>query len=94
MIDEKNIKNQGIKGFPYAIAGMKALERSSWRVQKPVIDYKKCIKCKTCWLFCPDSAYKINKQDFTEADPNICKGCAICAINCPVKCITMEREHK
>ncbi|MBS3112970.1 4Fe-4S binding protein [Candidatus Woesearchaeota archaeon] len=72
---------------------MKALERSSWRVQKPVIDYKKCIKCHTCWLLCPDSAYEIDNKGYTHANGKVCKGCAICAVNCPVHCITMEREH-
>jgi pyruvate ferredoxin oxidoreductase delta subunit len=94
MLDEKKIKDVGTKAIPHAISGTKVLERSTWRVQKPVIDYKKCIKCHQCWLFCPDSAYTINKKGYTSADPKTCKGCGICAANCPVHCIKMEREHK
>lgn len=94
MKNEKDIKNEGTKGIPYATTEMGGLERSSWRVLKPVIDKSKCIKCHTCWLLCPDSAYKIDKKGYTESDPKICKGCGICATNCPVNCIKMEREHK
>jgi pyruvate ferredoxin oxidoreductase delta subunit len=94
MKSEKEIKNKGIKGIPYATTKMKALERDSWRVQKPVINHKTCIKCHQCWLFCPDSAYDIDKKGYTHPNPKVCKGCGICAAVCPVKCIKMEREHK
>jgi len=94
MKSEKDIKNVGIKGIPYATVDMESLERSSWRVQKPVINYKTCIKCHQCWLFCPDSAYGIDSKGYTHSKSDVCKGCGICANVCPVKCITMEREHK
>jgi len=92
MKSEKEIKNLGTKGVPYATVGMGAPERSSWRVFKPVIDYKRCIKCHQCWLYCPDCAYTIDKKGFTHPDSNTCKGCGICAKECPVKCISMEKE--
>jgi 2-oxoacid:acceptor oxidoreductase delta subunit (pyruvate/2-ketoisovalerate family) len=92
MIPEKEIKNLGIKGVPNAYVGQGAPERSSWRVFTPTIDYSKCIRCHQCWLFCPDAAYSIDKKGYTHPDPKTCKGCGICANQCPVKCIKMEKK--
>ena len=61
-----------------------------WRTFRPVIDKSKCIKCGTCWKFCPDNAIKPE----IEVDYDFCKGCGICAKGCPVKCIKMIKEEK
>jgi pyruvate ferredoxin oxidoreductase delta subunit len=58
----------------------------SWRSgKKPVRNKEKCIKCMRCWLVCPDNA--IGEDIKTNYD--FCKGCGICAAECPVKCIDM-----
>ena len=63
---------------------------SSWRVFTPKIDLEKCTSCKTCWLFCPETA--INWVDNKpEIEYRKCKGCGICVHECPVKCIEFER---
>lgn len=62
----------------------------SWKEFRPVRDAKKCIRCGFCWMFCPDNA--INEE--FEANLDYCKGCGICAQECPVKCITMVKEEK
>ncbi|PIN85983.1 pyruvate synthase [Candidatus Woesearchaeota archaeon CG10_big_fil_rev_8_21_14_0_10_44_13] len=62
----------------------------SWKEFRPVRDEKKCIRCGFCWMFCPDNA--INEK--FEADLDYCKGCGICANECPVKCIAMVKEEK
>jgi pyruvate ferredoxin oxidoreductase delta subunit len=63
-----------------------------WRVaKKPVIDQKKCIKCFMCWIFCPDVAIVRTEKGVSE-DYDYCKGCAICAQECPVHAITMVDE--
>ncbi len=59
----------------------------SWRTFKPVLDKDKCINCENCFLFCPEGC--ITKE--TEIDYDYCKGCGICAHECPVKAIKMER---
>ncbi|MFC1754098.1 4Fe-4S binding protein [Thermoproteota archaeon] len=62
----------------------------SWKGFRPVRDSKKCIHCGFCWMFCPENA--INEK--FEANLDYCKGCGICAQECPVKCIEMVVEEK
>jgi pyruvate ferredoxin oxidoreductase delta subunit len=66
----------------------------SWRVERPVIDMSRCIPAKTgkhachlCWLFCPDNV--VGKELEPTIDLEYCKGCGICAEECPAKAITM-----
>jgi len=65
---------------------------SSWRVFTPEIDIEKCISCKACWIFCPETS--INWDEETKK-PSIryaaCKGCGVCANECPVDAIEMVR---
>ena len=69
----------------------------SWRVLRPVIDYTRCAPAKTgkpacflCWLYCPDSV--VSKTLEPTIDLEYCKGCGICAEECPSKAITMVEE--
>lgn len=93
LIKEKDIKNLGKKGVPYAVEEQKLIERANWRTFKPVIDYSKCIKCGLCWLHCPDAAYDVNKEGFPVCNGKVCKGCLLCVEICPVKCISVEQER-
>lgn len=61
-----------------------------WRVQEPVIDQSKCIKCLLCWTYCPDASIKRRDDDGVEVDYDYCKGCGICMTVCPVKAISMR----
>lgn len=66
---------------------------AGWRTFKPVIDHDKCVMCLRCFLVCPDGV--IDKSgDKLEIDYDYCKGCGICAHECKVKCIEMEKEEK
>jgi pyruvate ferredoxin oxidoreductase delta subunit len=62
-----------------------------WKTYKPVRDPQKCTKCLLCVLLCPDGAihWKKEKGDI-EFDLNFCKGCGICANECPADAIKME----
>ena len=65
---------------------------SSWRVFTPDIDVNKCIGCKNCWIFCPETAIEWNEETKKPSIRyNACKGCGVCANECPVDCIEMVR---
>lgn len=70
-----------------------------WRTERPVIDHSKCIPvkktapaCFRCWLYCPEAV--INKSIPVEIDLTYCKGCGICAEECPSGAITMAPERE
>lgn len=66
-----------------------------WRTQRPVVTYEKCIKCRLCWLYCPDSVIDVTEdpKKFVVINYDYCKGCGICANVCPAKAITMVSEE-
>ena len=66
----------------------------SWRVYKPILDKKKCVKCLRCWIFCPEATIIRKKDNSVDIYYVYCKGCGICANVCKVKAINMEREVK
>ncbi len=64
----------------------------TWRKYKPVIDKSKCVKCLLCWLYCPEGAIVRDEEDNVSINYDFCKGCGICANECPRKAITMVEE--
>ncbi len=66
----------------------------SWRTYRPVWDEEKCIHCLFCWIYCPDSAIIVEEGKMKGIDLEHCKGCGICAQECPpkVKAIEMALE--
>ncbi len=69
------------------------LKTGDWRSQRPVTDQEKCTKCGMCYIFCPDMVYSKNAEDFYIQNYYHCKGCGICAKECPVNAITMVQEE-
>ncbi|MEM0453094.1 MAG: 4Fe-4S binding protein [Sulfolobales archaeon] len=68
------------------------LKTGSWRVQKPIINSEKCVKCLLCWVYCPESSIRWDGASVI-IDYNFCKGCGICSRECPVKAIEMFPER-
>jgi len=69
----------------------------SWRVRRPIIDLTVCIPAKTntmacfnCWLYCPDGV--ITRTIPPTIEYAYCKGCEICAEECPVDAIRIVEE--
>jgi len=64
-----------------------------WRAFRPVVDKEKCINCLFCWIYCPDAAI-VRKEKWVEINYDYCKGCGICAKECPKEAIRMVGEQK
>ncbi|MEW6096340.1 MAG: 4Fe-4S binding protein [bacterium] len=56
-----------------------------WRSLRPVWDKEKCISCLNCWIYCPDSSILVENEKMVGIDYEHCKGCGICASECPPK---------
>jgi pyruvate ferredoxin oxidoreductase delta subunit len=69
-------------------------QTGSWRTFRPVWDFSKCIHCLQCYILCPDSCIEVSEGKVKGANLYYCKGCGICANECPekVKAITMIEE--
>ncbi len=70
----------------------------TWRSYRPVIDHEICTpskskkpSCFLCWLYCPEGVVK--RSIPVVIDYDYCKGCGICAEECPSKAIKMVEEH-
>lgn len=67
----------------------------TWRVYRPIIDQKKCTKCNTCYIYCPEGTIQFDdSQQCLLIDYDYCKGCGICAKVCNVKAIELKLEEK
>ena len=63
-----------------------------WKSQHPEYVYKKCIKCGLCFLFCPEGCIEPKGDGYFQANLFYCKGCALCATECPSNAINMIEE--
>jgi 2-oxoacid:acceptor oxidoreductase delta subunit (pyruvate/2-ketoisovalerate family) len=64
-----------------------------WRTGlRPAVDLERCVNCLLCWLYCPDSAIRLDGTTFVGFDYDTCKGCEICSVVCPVDAIAMVED--
>ena len=74
-----------------------------WRTYVPQFIEENCIHCMFCWIWCPDTSILIDtsgdKPKMVGIDFDHCKGCGICAFECPPakkgkSALVMVREEK
>jgi pyruvate ferredoxin oxidoreductase delta subunit len=80
----------------------------AWRSNRPIFKHTACIGCKACELVCPEGCVFENptekhtieqagkKREVANRDVDLdyCKGCGLCATECPVQDIDMIPEVK
>ena len=69
------------------------LDTGSWRIERPIVDKDKCIRCGICAIYCPTQCIYY-KHEYFIPDLGYCKGCGICAVECPCKAIKMNPEEQ
>ena len=67
------------------------LRTGEWRAERPVVDRDRCVKCAICWVYCPTQCIQ-ERPTWFEANLEICKGCGICAYECPHHAVSMVEE--
>ncbi|MDN5346544.1 MAG: pyruvate ferredoxin oxidoreductase delta subunit [Clostridia bacterium] len=63
--------------------GSEDYETGSWRTRRPVWNKEECTSCLICWLFCPEMAIKVTGGKMAGINASLCKGCGVCANECP-----------
>jgi 2-oxoacid:acceptor oxidoreductase delta subunit (pyruvate/2-ketoisovalerate family) len=53
-----------------------------------------CSKCDNCFVFCPEGVVRRKPDGGYEIDLTYCKGCGICAEECPRGAISIVRESR
>ena len=52
-----------------------------------------CNFCDNCWIYCPDVAIARHEDEY-EFLYDYCKGCLVCAFECPRNAISIREEGK
>jgi pyruvate ferredoxin oxidoreductase delta subunit len=67
-----------------------------WRAFRPIFGEAACVHCMICWLFCPDTSILVDSEGvkMTGFDLDYCKGCGICAVECPVNQKVIRNAQK
>ena len=80
-----------VRDFSEVAAGLEAAD-ATYEAGR-CLDCGACLECDNCWHFCPDAAViKLGPGLRYRYDYEFCKGCGICAQECPSGHIHMEPE--
>ncbi len=74
------------------VATAEEFETGNWRIKRPLLDKEKCTNCLICFIYCPDFSVSASEGKMHGFKLSHCKGCGICAEECPVKAIKMIDE--
>jgi 2-oxoacid:acceptor oxidoreductase delta subunit (pyruvate/2-ketoisovalerate family) len=70
--------------------GLHSVATGEWRTEHPVLQQHVCTPCGQCLLYCPVSSVRRVGTAY-EIDLTYCKGCGICAHECPHDAIVMVK---
>jgi pyruvate ferredoxin oxidoreductase delta subunit len=89
------------KGVVNRLGGNNLKERNGYASKlymKPLFAPTTCTQCLICWIFCPENAIILENNSVKEINYSLCKGCGICANECPVeeeeRPLIMREEEK
>ena len=63
------------------------------RYQRPIVNTDKCCHCGTCYFFCSSGCISDQGSYYAVSNVDFCKGCGVCAKECPVHAIRLVRER-
>lgn len=86
MLEERELKRGPNLATPLLTA-----TTASWRLLRPVLYPERCNNCLACWLFCPEGCFERGAET-VKLRLDFCKGCGICAKECPRKALIMVEE--
>ncbi|MDR3204607.1 MAG: 4Fe-4S binding protein [Deltaproteobacteria bacterium] len=82
-------------GFTAPAGSTVEFKTGDWRSVRPVLDRSKCVYCGFCYYYCPDGAYQDmgTEEKYYKVNLDFCKGCGVCAHECPKKALEMTLEE-
>lgn len=75
--------------YPGGYSGVKDNKVS--RTIRPEWDHEKCIMCSLCWIYCPEGCIDRSCGKMI-VNLDYCRGCGVCAQECPKQAVTMKKE--
>ncbi len=79
--------------LPAPVKENRMMITGNWRTDRPVIDHEKCTLCLNCFIYCPDACWHLDEEEEKMVwNADFCKGCLICAVECPAFALTVVNE--
>ena len=92
MKDLMTWKEMPLGGIIFEAGSARNYPTGGWRTYRPVHVPQRCVHCLRCWILCPDSAVLVENAKVVGFSDAHCKGCGLCARECPAKCHAIEMQ--